>query len=124
MRIAISTDGDQVSAHFGRCPHFTIVDIQDGQISQRESVENPGHQPGALPAYLHDRQVECIIAGGMGPTAVDLFNRSGIRQIIGVTGKVEDVLGQFLRGELAGGASTCQPGGGRGYGVEKTVCDH
>ena len=28
MKIAISTDGDFVSAHFGRCPSFTIVDIE------------------------------------------------------------------------------------------------
>ena len=30
MRIAISTDGSSVSGHFGRCPSFTIVDIEDG----------------------------------------------------------------------------------------------
>jgi hypothetical protein len=26
MRVAISTDGDYVSEHFGRCPNFTVLD--------------------------------------------------------------------------------------------------
>ena len=25
---------------------------------------------------------------------------------------------------LVGGKSACEPGGGRGYGIEKTECDH
>ncbi|MDP8258179.1 MAG: NifB/NifX family molybdenum-iron cluster-binding protein, partial [Candidatus Aadella gelida] len=38
MRIAISTEGDDVSAHFGRCPSFTIVDIGDGAITGKEVI--------------------------------------------------------------------------------------
>ena len=32
MKIAISTDGDFVSAHFGRCPEYTILDIENGKV--------------------------------------------------------------------------------------------
>ena len=35
MRAAISTDGEYVSAHFGRCPYFTIVSIDDGKITKK-----------------------------------------------------------------------------------------
>jgi len=45
MKAAISTDAGSVSAHFGRCPDFTIVDIENGKILYKEVVENPGHQP-------------------------------------------------------------------------------
>lgn len=31
MRIAISTDGKYVSQHFGRCPSYTLVDIENGK---------------------------------------------------------------------------------------------
>jgi len=77
MRIAISTDGEQVSAHFGRCPAFTILDIDDGRVVGKEVIENPGHQPGFIPQFLHDKGVNCIIAGGMGPRAAEIFQRSG-----------------------------------------------
>ncbi|MFZ6017802.1 MAG: NifB/NifX family molybdenum-iron cluster-binding protein [Nitrospirota bacterium] len=46
MRVAISTDGNFVSEHFGRCPSFTIIEFNDGQIIKKEVIQNPGHQPG------------------------------------------------------------------------------
>ena len=32
MKVAISTDRGFVSAHFGRCQSYTIVEIEDGRI--------------------------------------------------------------------------------------------
>ena len=52
MKIAISTDGNYVSAHFGRCPSFTIAEIQDSKIIKKELIDNPGHHPGYLPEFL------------------------------------------------------------------------
>jgi len=53
MRVAISTDGEFVSAHFGRCPSFTIMDLQDGKVVSKEVADNPGHEPGFIPQFLH-----------------------------------------------------------------------
>jgi hypothetical protein len=44
--------------------------------------------------------------------------------IAGVSGKICDVIYKLENGALEGGESLCKPGAGRGYGVEKTVCDH
>ena len=124
MRIALSTDGDFVSAHFGRCPAFTIVDIQNKQVIRKEVVRNPGHQPGFIPEFLHNKGVQYIIAGGMGMRATGFFEQYGIKAIVGISGKVDDAIEQFIQGTLAGGESLCTPGSGKGYGVEKTECDH
>ena len=124
MRIAISTDGEYVSAHFGRCPEFTIVDVEDGQDTEREIIKNPGHEPGLIPEFLRKKGVKCVIAGGMGPRAEELFNRSGIERVLGVSGKINDVICRMLDGTLEGGESLCNPGAGKGYGVDKTECDH
>jgi predicted Fe-Mo cluster-binding NifX family protein len=124
MRIAISTDGDFVSAHFGRCPLFTIVDIEEGKIAKKEVVENPGHQPGFIPQFLHQQGVECIVCGGMGRRAIDFFNELNIQAVIGVTGKIDGVLEKLANGTLEGGESLCKPGAGKGYGLEKSECDH
>ena len=75
MRVAISTDGEYVSPHFGRCPSFTIVDIGKGKVVKREVVDNPGHSPGSIPQFLHERGVEVIIAGGMGNNWDQWYNR-------------------------------------------------
>ena len=73
MKVAISTDQGYVSAHFGRCQSYTIIEVKEGQVLGREEIPNPGHQPGFLPEYLSEKGINCIIAGGMGPRAQDLF---------------------------------------------------
>jgi len=124
MRLAISTDGDFVSAHFGRCPSFTIVDIEDGKITKKETIGNPGHHPGFIPKFLNERNVECIVAGGMGMRAQELFKDFGIRAVLGVTGRVDQTVEDLISGNLQGGPSLCNPRSGKGYGVDKTACDH
>ncbi len=124
MKIAISTDGENVSSHFGRCPSFTIVEIENGELLSKEVVDNPGHHPGYLPQFFSDMKVKCIVAGGIGRRATGFFNEIGIKTIIGVSGKVDDVINKILKGELEGGESLCIPGAGRGYGIEKDECDH
>jgi predicted Fe-Mo cluster-binding NifX family protein len=124
LKVAISTEGDLVSAHFGRCPSFTLVDIEGGQIVKKEVVSNPGHQPGAIPLFLHKKGVNCIIAGGMGARAVGFFNEFEIQAIVGISGTIDEIVKKIQEGTLKGGESLCKPGAGKGYGLDKTVCDH
>ncbi|MBN1898180.1 MAG: NifB/NifX family molybdenum-iron cluster-binding protein [Spirochaetes bacterium] len=120
MKIAISTDGDLVSAHFGRCPSFTIAEIEENNLVKKDVIDNPGHHPGFIPDFLHKKGVECIIAGGMGMKARSLFDQFGIKTIMGVEGRVDDVIDQILKGTLKEGESLCKPGKGKGYGLDKT----
>ncbi len=124
MKIAISTDAGFVSAHFGRCPTFTIAGIGEGKILKVEEINNPGHQPAFLPNFLAECGVKYIICGGMGRRAQNLFAEKEITPIVGVTGKVTEVIEKFVQGELEGGESLCKPGAGKGYGLEKEECDH
>jgi predicted Fe-Mo cluster-binding NifX family protein len=124
MKAAISTDAGSVSAHFGRCPAYTIVEIVEGRVARREMIENPGHQPGLIPKFLKERGVQCIVAGGMGQRAAALFEEYGIQTVVGITGSVDAVIGEISNGELKGGESLCKPGAGKGYGYDKDECDH
>jgi len=124
MKIAISTDGGQVSAHFGRCPEFTVIEVEEGKMVAREVISNPGHHPGFLPQFFSERGIGAIIAGGMGMRARELFSRMGIETVMGVSGSLEEVIGKLLEGRLEGGESLCSPGAGKGYGVDKTECEH
>jgi len=110
MKIAISTDSGFVSAHFGRCPAYTLVEIEDGRIIQRSEIPNPGHQPGFLPVYLSQMGVNAIIAGGMGPRAQGLFAEKNIETLIGIQGPVDEVIEKFLRQELEAGQDLCDHG--------------
>lgn len=113
MKVAISTDNGYVSAHFGRCGSYTIVEIKEGTILNREEIPNPGHQPGFLPQYLSEKGVNCIIAGGMGPRAQGLFTQRNIEAIIGVQGPVDEVIEKFTNQELEPGSDLCEHHDGR-----------
>ncbi|MFH1771263.1 MAG: NifB/NifX family molybdenum-iron cluster-binding protein [Candidatus Omnitrophota bacterium] len=124
MKVAISTDGDLVSAHFGRCPSFTIVEFENNKVISKHIIDNPGHHPGFLPQFLKEKGVNVIIAGGMGQRAQMLFDENRIKTIMGISGRVDEIVNQAVAGTLQGGESLCRPGAGKGYGVEKTACDH
>jgi predicted Fe-Mo cluster-binding NifX family protein len=107
MRIAISTDGDRVAPHFGRCEAYTLVDIHNRKVTRRECIPNPGHEPGFLPGYLAERGVSCIVAGGMGPRAQMLFDQERIETIVGVSCSVEEAVNGHIQGTLTGKDSLC-----------------
>ena len=107
MKVAISTDQGYVSAHFGRCQSYTIVETKEGQVLSREEIPNPGHQPGFLPEYLSEKGVNCIIAGGMGPRAQGLFAQKSIETITGVQGPIDEIIEKFVKQELEAGDDLC-----------------
>ena len=117
MRVAVASNGGSVAEHFGRCPSYILADIEDGEIANRETLENPGHEPGRLPALLRDHGVEVIIAGGMGRRAQQFFSQMGIEQVLGVTGPVDQVLESCRAGTLEGAESLCSHGEGHGDGT-------
>ena len=124
MKVAISTDNGYVSEHFGRCPEFTILDIEAGKITKRETIANPGHHPGYLPQFFEEQGVSVVIAGGGGQRAQMLFAEKNIQFILGTTGSIDETIDKICQGELKGGESLCKPGAGKGYGLDKTECDH
>ncbi|MDI7247240.1 MAG: NifB/NifX family molybdenum-iron cluster-binding protein [Bacillota bacterium] len=110
MKIAVATDGPMVAAHFGRCPEYTIVTVDDGKVTNKVVIPNPGHEPGFLPEYLSKLGVSCIIAGGMGPRAQGLFAEKNIQTVTGVSGPVSEVVNSYLAGSLEAGESLCEHG--------------
>lgn len=110
MRVAFAVDGEQISAHFGHCAEYALVDFADGRVTAQTRVPTPPHQPGVLPPFLHRQGAECVVAGGMGPRAVELFEQLGIRVVMGVGGPLAAAIQAVLDGALVAGASTCTHG--------------
>jgi predicted Fe-Mo cluster-binding NifX family protein len=114
LRIAVANDGGYVSGHFGRCAEYVLFDVEDGKVVSQTAIPTPSHQPGVLPPYLAQHGANCVIAGGMGQRAQELFASEGVEVVMGVQGKVEDVLQAYLAGQTTGGPSTCSRPDGHG----------
>jgi len=119
MKVAISTDRGNVAEHFGRCPQFTIAEIENGKVVKKEVIENPGHATGFLPKFFKEKGVEFVIAGGAGMRAQQFFEDFGIKLVVGISGSVDDALQALAKGKLKGGVGSCSPGAGKGYGIPK-----
>jgi len=107
MRIAIAQDGNQVSGHFGHCEGYAIFDVEGSIIYRRDDLPSPGHEPGRLPVFLAEHGVDLIIAGGMGPRAVEIFHQNGIEVLLGISGNVDYVAQDYIAGRLSPGESSC-----------------
>jgi predicted Fe-Mo cluster-binding NifX family protein len=105
--VAVATDGDSVAQHFGRCEEYTLATIKGGAVVSRRVVTNPGHEPDFLPGFLAERGVTAIIAGGMGPRAIELFKSKEIDIIVGVSGLVSEAINGYRDGCLLDGESSC-----------------
>lgn len=114
MRIAFASEDKlglegEVSMHFGRCPYYTFLEVENGEVKNCMVIDNPyfgNHLPGKVPEFIHSQKAEVIIAGGMGPRAIELFDGYGIEAVTGACGKIKDVLAAYLDGKLRG-AGAC-----------------
>ncbi|MGI5861025.1 MAG: NifB/NifX family molybdenum-iron cluster-binding protein [Myxococcales bacterium] len=97
--------GAQVSMHFGRCPFFTLAQVDEGKVLSARVEKNPhfgNHQPGQMPVFIQSLGANVILAGGMGPKAVQMFEQMGIEVATGAVGRAEKVLQAWLEGRIKG----------------------
>ncbi len=89
MKIAVPSEGekglrDKVAETFSRAPAFTIVTIQDDEITDVKVVKNKAAEmsQGAGPVAartLKENQVEVLISGDIGPGATNILETIEIR---------------------------------------------
>ncbi len=115
--IALPVEGDggldaQVCEHFGHAAGFALVSTKGGEILSCRVVVNPmaeQHQPGMLPGFIRSTGANVLLAGGMGPRAVDLLQSFGIGVSTGASGLVRDAVAAYLKSGLQG-VTPCEHG--------------
>lgn len=131
MRIAVSTETNAgldapVAGHFGRCPFFTLIDLEGDQVQAVQVVANPffpAHEPGQVPAFIQSQSANVMLAGGMGGRAAALFEQYGIQPVTGATGTVRQALECFQGGDL-GGWAPCSESVEHGHGHDHGAGQH
>lgn len=108
MRVAISVEtknglDSAIAQHFGRCPYFAIIDLEEREVKDIQVIDNPfygNHQPGEVPAFINQQKANVMLSGGMGGRAIQFFQQYGIKAATGATGTVRQTLEQYLGGTL------------------------
>ncbi len=145
MIIAISATGNNLNSmvdpRFGRAPWFLIVDTDGKQLI--EAISNTTGQEAAhgagigAAALVADKGVKAVLTGKVGPKAMPVLNKAGVRAVNDVSGSVMEAIDRFSettnmtsqplettqpsattpgQGQGRGGGQGCGGGQGQGQG--------
>ena len=110
MKIGIPCAQRTLCMHFGHCEEFTLVQVDEKKkaVTAVDYETPPPHAPGVLPQWLGERNVDVVIAGGMGMRAQQLFQAQGIQVVTGATGGSPEALAAaYLDKTLQTGDNVC-----------------
>jgi len=106
MRIVVPSmkpggmDAD-VSAHFGHCEVFTLVELEGKKVKKASILDNPAEHDCMVPVELMVKKgVKTVLIGGIGRGPLLGMQDAGIAVYIGATGKVKDAISDFQDGYL------------------------
>jgi len=123
MKIAfITNDGETISQHFGRAQYYLLVEVEDGEIKNRELRDKLGHvqfitqeedhEPsemhgmGQASHRKHGQMAQAIgdcsvlICGGMGMGAYQSMQSFDITPIVTDQVNIEKALQAYMKGDL------------------------
>ncbi|MCK4946219.1 MAG: NifB/NifX family molybdenum-iron cluster-binding protein [Alphaproteobacteria bacterium] len=110
MKIAIPVSEGKLFTHFGHCPAFALIDVDEKKkcIISRTDFPSPPHEPGLLPTWLAEKSVNIVMAGGIGAHACNMLAEKGIKVIFGVPVASPESLAQdYLDEKLKTGSNSC-----------------
>jgi ATP-binding protein involved in chromosome partitioning len=114
MRIAIPLQQGKFSQHFGGAESFAFYNVDETSraIGERHLDTPPEHGRGIFPVWLRNQGATVILAGGMGPRAIDILGQQGIEVVLGVRGEDPDAVVQsYLNGTLDASGEVCHEHG-------------
>lgn len=102
MKIAMPKDGEVLNQHFGRSRSFAIITLDENKVidTKEISAESLQHNHGGLAALLEDEGVSLVITGGIGAGAYNSLEEKGFKVIRGASGKIEDIVNEYIKGDL------------------------
>ena len=103
MKIAIPTRNDYVEEHFGQCNTYTIVEIENQNTIKSKEILKWSDGCGCksnIVETLKDMGVSTLLAGNMGHGALNVLLSSDMEVIRGCHGKIDQLVQNYLQGEL------------------------
>ncbi len=106
--IAIPLENGIMSAHFGHCEKFAIIETENNRIVKIFEATTPAHEPGANPRWLINQGVTDLIVAGIGQKAISNLSQHNIIILSGDAGKtIENLVDDVLNNKLKEFDSAC-----------------
>lgn len=114
MKIAIPIRDGKFCEHFGGADTFSFytVDETSRSVGNHHLNVPPEHGRGVFPVWLRQQGATVVMAGGMGPRAVNIFAHQGVEVVLGVQGEdPEKIVHGYLDGTLETTGEVCHEHG-------------
>jgi predicted Fe-Mo cluster-binding NifX family protein len=102
MMIAIANWQDSVSPVFDVSDRLCLIETENGKELRRENILLKSRDPFGRAKEMASLGVELLICGAISHVLETTLMSAGIRVAGFICGKLETVLGAFLRGQLTG----------------------
>jgi predicted Fe-Mo cluster-binding NifX family protein len=93
----------KIAEHFGRAPFYAVIELDDRNIKNVETLENKGEHFGGQ-GHMHEHILEqkpnAIITYGMGPRGLIGFQESGVAVLKANADTVKDVIASYNEDKL------------------------
>lgn len=107
MNVAITAQGTELNAavdpRFGRAPYFLLVDLETGQFTVHDNVQNVNAPQGAgiqSAQTVARLGTQAVVTGNVGPKAFKTLQAAGIPVYLGATGTVAEAVEAYRAGRL------------------------
>ena len=106
MIIAVTAEGRNLTAEvdprFGRAQRFLLVDSETMKfevVENRQSLNLPQGAGIQAAQNLVNHGAQVLLTGSCGPKAFRTLVAAGIKVVVGVRGRIEDVVSDYLEGK-------------------------
>jgi len=90
-----------VSAHFGHCELFTVIELTRNEVKKVWTIANDGRHNCMLPVQkMGAAGIDTVLIGGIGRRPLMEFQNKGIRVFVGAKGTVKDAVADYLSESL------------------------
>ncbi len=101
MRIAVASEGLDVSSQFGCCTNFNFYSVENGQLVDSRNLPSQGHLCGSQANFLRQIEVKVLLCGTISPKDAESMRNAGITVVPGASGRAIVAASNYLKNASA-----------------------
>lgn len=102
MRIAVASEGLDVSCHFSCCTNFNYYKVENGALVDSRNLPSQGHLCGSQANFLRQIEVKVLLCGEISKKDAESMHNAGITVVSGMKGKATKAAMDYLDGTFKG----------------------
>ena len=96
MKIAVASEGLDVSSYFECCTNYNCFTVENGSIIDCRNLLNPTPQDRPSAAVLSELGIDTVIVGDIDRGSISLFADHNLAVFSGATGSAKEAVSAYI----------------------------